>query len=100
MLVWTWSFETCWGSGILPPLSKTFSDLSLLIYALSDYRFPEASSLIDTLFTLISFTFLANISVDLVSSEDIILGLMLAIKCVFELPPRESLSKNVSLESL
>ena len=46
-----------------------------------------------------SLTFLANIRVDLVSRDEIKLGLTLAIKWVLELPPRESLSKNVSFES-
>lgn len=54
----------------------------------------------ETLFTLISFTFLANIRVDLVSNEEIMLGLMLAIRWVLEFPPSESFNKNVNLESL
>lgn len=84
---------------MLPFLSNIFYDLNLLIYALSDSRFPDASSLIETLFTFISLTFLANIRVDFVSRDDIKLGLIFAIKWVFELPPRESFSKNVSFES-
>lgn len=65
---------------LLPFLSSKFSDLNLLIYDFNDSRFPEASSFMETLLTLISFTFLANISVDLVYNDDIKLGLILAIK--------------------
>ena len=57
------------------------------------------SSLIDALFTLISLTLLAKASVILVSLYDIVHGLTLAIKCVFEFPPKESFNKNVNLES-
>lgn len=74
-------------------------DFNLLISAFRDSRFPEESSFIEALFTFMSFTFLANISVDLVSWAETQLGLILAIKWVFEFPPSESFSKNVSFES-
>ena len=54
------------------------------------------------LFTLvlIILTFLAKIRVDLVSEADTQLGLILAMTWVLEFPPRESLRKCVSFESL
>jgi len=93
-------YEIEGGRLTFPFLNKIFYDLSLLISALSDSRLPEASSLIDTLLTLINFTLRANIKVDLVYRAEIRLGLIFAIRWVFELPPNESLRRNVSLESL
>lgn len=42
----------------------------------------------------------ANISVEIVSPKYATFGEMLASNFVFEFPPRESLRKNVNLESL
>lgn len=67
----------CWGWGwlvlreidagrALPFLRRRFYERSLRISDFRDSRFPEASSFIDTLLTLMSLTFLANMSVDLV----------------------------------
>lgn len=54
----------------------------------------------ETLFTFINLTFRANINVDLVSKEEMKLGLIFAIRWVLEFPPKESFNRNVNLESL
>jgi len=71
---------------------------SLQISALSTSIEPELSSLIEAWF-LMSFARCANLRVERVSEKFIEAGEMFAIIVVLELPPSESLSRKVSLES-
>lgn len=80
-------------------LEASSSALSLLISFLRVSTDPEASSLIEALFFIILARY-ANFKVDNVSLNEVEEGLMFAIIIVFEFPPRESLSRKVSLESL
>ena len=61
-------------------------------------RFPEESSLIDARYLLINLALLAKLNVDKVSWQNIVEGLIFAIKFVLELPPRESFRRNVNFE--
>lgn len=84
-------------------LFETHFDLARISFSLliSSFKIeidPKLSSLITALF-FISLAHYANLRVERVSPNEFAEGEMLAMIKVFELPPNESQSKNVNLES-